>query len=189
MNMILLLTSATVVLAALSMRTCKQVSGDAKRDAVHWETLDELTGLPNRIGLDQELRRVRTSSAQVGLAKIDLDGFGDVNNMCGRARGDAVLEAVGQTIATYVRDSDVVYRSGGQQFVVLLPGASAGDAEAVIDRVRAQVAALTFADLPQGLTMSAGVAESTGARVDDSVHEATAALRRAKDAGRNRVGR
>jgi diguanylate cyclase (GGDEF)-like protein len=86
---------------------------------------DGLTGLPNRIAiqehLDLALKRAERSGASVALMFIDLDSFKLVNDTFGHAAGDELLQAVGVRLREAVRDSDVVARQGGDEFLILLP--------------------------------------------------------------------
>jgi diguanylate cyclase (GGDEF)-like protein len=86
---------------------------------------DSLTGLPNRIAvqehLDLALKRAERSGASVALMFIDLDNFKLVNDSFGHAAGDELLQAVGTRLRRAIRDSDVVARQGGDEFLILLP--------------------------------------------------------------------
>jgi diguanylate cyclase (GGDEF)-like protein len=86
---------------------------------------DGLTGLPNRIAiqehLDLALKRAGRSGASVAVMFIDLDNFKLVNDSFGHAAGDELLQAVGARLREVVRDSDVVARQGGDEFLILLP--------------------------------------------------------------------
>jgi diguanylate cyclase (GGDEF)-like protein len=102
---------------------------------------DELTGLPNRRALRAEAARVLGAGpgAQHAVLVLDLDGFKDVNDTQGHGAGDAVLAEVATRIAGSVRQSDLVARTGGDEFVVLMPGADRGTALDVARRISAKV--------------------------------------------------
>jgi diguanylate cyclase (GGDEF)-like protein len=93
-------------------------------ELLHQSRLDPLTGLANRRYLDEELARLLDETGGYGLAVlvIDLDVFKAVNDELGHGVGDAVLRTVGARLATAVRSNDVVARSGGDEFVVVLQG-------------------------------------------------------------------
>jgi diguanylate cyclase (GGDEF)-like protein len=152
---------------------------------------DSLTGLPNRRSLEArftELRaEARRSSAPLALLLCDLDLFKSVNDEHGHQRGDAVLVAAGQAIRRALRASEQVYRVGGEEFLVLLPGCDLDLALPVAERVRAAIAAAEPAGLP--ITTSVGVAAAGGHALDfdDLFRAADAALYEAKRAGRNCV--
>lgn len=104
---------------------------DLKRAVRHNEHLalhDPLTGLANRLlfvdRLEQALARSRRSQELTGVLMIDLDGFKAVNDRYGHLAGDALLRQVGQRLLALTRDSDTVARIGGDEFVVLITGAS-----------------------------------------------------------------
>ena len=127
----------------------------------------------------------------LGFAMVDVDNFKTYNDTHGHTAGDEVLRRVAETIAAFVRDSDVVYRYGGEEFSMLLPGASPEEAAIVAERVRAAVEETSFPgeeQQPGGkLTVSVGVATLANGSAEDIRERADAALYEAKEAGRNRV--
>ena len=149
--------------------------------------IDPLTSLANRRKLEADLAQVerrRTSDGPVAFAMVDVDHFKLFNDTFGHAAGDEVLRRVAAVISGMVRDSDVVYRYGGEEFSILLPGASAEEARIVAERVRVAVERL---DVPGGrVTVSVGVADAVGG-LEDLAVRADSALYAAKQAGRNRV--
>ncbi len=157
--------------------------------------IDGLTSLGNRRRLDGDLESTLAdavaSDLPVGFAMIDVDHFKIYNDTHGHTAGDVALQNVAATIAACVRDSDVVYRYGGEEFSMLLPGASPEEAVTAAERVRAAVEALQVAGehlQPSGkLTVSIGVATLESGRAGDIKERADAALYRAKSVGRNTV--
>ena len=111
-------------------------------DVAHSEALrDPLTGLPNRVLLDdrieQALRRSRRSAEPFTLIAIDLDGFKEVNDVRGHRAGDLVLKTLARRFESVVRAADTVARVGGDEFVVLSMGTGADDrASALVGRLR-----------------------------------------------------
>ncbi|MDX3186801.1 GGDEF domain-containing protein [Streptomyces sp. MN03-5084-2B] len=125
---------------------------------------------------------------------LDLDHFRLLNDRYGARIGDAVLRAVAGTLRDEVRAADLVGRSGGEEFAVLLPGTGPFDAMAIAERIRLRIASTLVAlkasgDGPQfvGVTVSIGVAGCADGLLDDALLAAEAALLRAKAAGRNRT--
>jgi diguanylate cyclase (GGDEF)-like protein len=159
---------------------------------------DPLTGLGNRVRLQEDLDVIRGQIERYGMryavAICDVDYFKAYNDHYGHLAGDEALRAVAQTIATSCRSGDRAYRYGGEEFVILLPAPDTTAAAAALNRVRRNVQALAIphaGNPPLGvLTISGGVAMATrGAAVssDEMLAEADTALYQAKDAGRNAV--
>ena len=144
--------------------------------------VDALTGLPNRRGLDRLLAEAVAHAARSGaplsLALIDLDHFKAVNDSQGHSEGDSLLTGTAAAWRALLEPGQVLARQGGDEFTVLLPGASVGRAVELVERLRGAV--------PDGRTCSAGVAEWDA---EESLSllfaSADAALYQAKRAGRN----
>ena len=153
--------------------------------------LDPMTGLFNRLTLAARFTEAQRDAGlvggSVGLVMVDVDHFKVVNDTHGHDRGDQVLQQLADRFLSCLRSTDVAYRVGGEEFVVLLPGRDAEAATRVAERVRSAVAASPLAGLP--VTVSAGVVSSSGNSdtLASLLREADAALYRAKGAGRNRV--
>ena len=154
---------------------------------------DALTGLANRRRLDGDLAQLGGAPATgVGFLMVDVDHFKAFNDTHGHPAGDAVLREVGRVIASAVRQGDVVYRFGGEEFAALLPGASVDDAKAVGERIRAALHAAKLergAAAPGGyVTASIGVTRASNGEVGATLIEAAdQALYEAKRSGRDRV--
>jgi diguanylate cyclase (GGDEF)-like protein len=155
--------------------------------------IDPLTGMLNRNSLKDrtyELAQVSLRTGQpVGLIVGDLDHFKEVNDGHGHATGDAVLQDVAYVLRKQLRAFDLAYRIGGEEFLVLLPGANLEQTAAMAERLRLGVEADTVGG-GLSVTMSFGVSASPRDAAFDyqSVcEEADAALYEAKRQGRNRV--
>jgi diguanylate cyclase (GGDEF)-like protein len=153
---------------------------------------DWLTGLYNRRYLAAALERLNdgAGSEPLSLAIVDLDHFKEVNDRFGHDVGDRVLVRAGELLADAVRPSDVVARTGGEEFVVLMPVADTEAATACADRLRRIVAAERWDQIAPGLavTASIGVASTSAATGAENVLKlADRRLYAAKHAGRNRV--
>lgn len=159
---------------------------------------DGLTGLYNRrffaARLEAEIQRTRRHPAplSVALVLVDVDHFKRINDTRGHAVGDEVLHRVAQALQAQVRPYDIAARFGGEEFVLMLPGSSAGEGAAVAERVRQAVEALQLPCLGEGappqVTVSLGVAALQAAPddADALLRRADAALYQAKRDGRNR---
>jgi diguanylate cyclase (GGDEF)-like protein len=157
---------------------------------------DPLTACLNRRGLDQVLNQAVSSASRYGgevaLLAIDIDYFKTINDTFGHLAGDAVLRELAELLAQSSRGGDVVARVGGEEFVVLLPGADIETAGVVAERVLKTVRAHSFRTVRghQQITVSIGiacehvrdghVAGSLRARADEALYVA-------KRLGRNRV--
>lgn len=159
---------------------------------------DPLTGLLNprayyEMG-NRMLRLARRRGGGLSVLFIDLDHFKHINDRHGHEAGDAVLVAVADCLAAHVRQSDVLGRIGGEEFVVCLPDADMDGAVRLAETLRAAIEQLDFHDIPgQALrvTASVGVASSRPSDQDlgDIQMRADGAMYKAKRAGRNQVMR
>ncbi|MGH3469845.1 MAG: diguanylate cyclase, partial [Thermocrispum sp.] len=150
---------------------------------------DPLTGLPNRRALDERLRELSTDAAAqpLAVALVDLDGFKGVNDRQSHAEGDDVLRVIASTLRDALRGDDFVARYGGDEFVVLLPGAPASAAANAMNRCRSAVADLP-GHLSHGVTLSVGLVSMAPAEHPDAVlARADAAMYDAKRGGGNQV--
>lgn len=157
---------------------------------------DPLTGAFNRRLmfkiLAQEKARMARAGGRLTLAYIDIDHFKTLNDSHGHDAGDAVLVRLSQIVSANMRDTDTLFRIGGEEFAVLLVDVAPETAHNVADRIREAVA-LTAVDhdgARLSVTVSVGLASLPAERdevVDDLLAQADAALYAAKGAGRNRV--
>lgn len=156
---------------------------------------DELTGLYNirylHQFLEQQLARASRTGEPTSLLMLDLDHFKQVNDRYGHPAGDAVLVVVARAIAASIRTADIAVRYGGEEFVVVLPGASRAQALAVGRRVLQAVRRLCVPidGTKLRVTISGGAATTSAARslAESLIAAADEALYAAKDAGRDRI--
>lgn len=157
--------------------------------------VDGLTGLANRRAaadaLHAEAARAERLETPLSVVLADLDGFKDVNDEHGHAVGDAVLRVFADVLRETLRESDVAGRWGGEEFLLLLPGADEEGAAQLAERVRLALAARSIPGAENlRVTASFGVAEYAGeTNTEQLVAAADGALYRAKGAGKDRVER
>jgi diguanylate cyclase (GGDEF)-like protein len=158
-------------------------------------TRDPLTGIANRRRFDdtlaKELAGARASKRPVAVAIFDLDHFKSVNDRFGHAAGDAVLKQAVARWSAAIRSVDLLARIGGEEFGLLLPGASISRAEEVAERLRKRIRSETFHHGKRriAVTCSVGVAVAPNGAAAPArlLIAADRALYRAKRAGRDCV--
>ncbi|UCF18418.1 MAG: sensor domain-containing diguanylate cyclase [Gemmatimonadota bacterium] len=156
---------------------------------------DALTGLPNRRATERGLALTAVVAERTGgafaVAMADVDRFKQLNDRYGHEAGDVVLQTVARLIREGLRPGDIAGRWGGEEFLMVLPGANAEDAARVIDRIRRRIgqASIAWEGRSISVTISAGVT-AFPERIRNAaaaVASADAALYRAKRSGRNAV--
>jgi diguanylate cyclase (GGDEF)-like protein len=149
---------------------------------------DGLTGCLNYAALldsiRREISRCERHDRDLVCCFLDLDAFKDVNDTHGHLAGNHLLTTVAATLRSGVRDSDVVGRFGGDEFVLVLPDTDRQAGLHLVRRLQAQIAHATEIAGSDPIAISAGLAEwSPGATSDDLLHQADKSLRIAKEAG------
>jgi diguanylate cyclase (GGDEF)-like protein len=176
---------ATAVVAADHAET-------SERRALH----DPLTGLPNRRQLTEDIINHFEKLPEQGMAAvamIDVDNFKNVNDEFGHRVGDVSLQKIASVLRNAMRDGDMIYRYGGEEFVVIFKGAAGQDALVAADRLRMAVETtpMTGAQLEtvSPVTISVGLAlmPDHGTDINQLIEKADRAMYRAKENGRNRV--
>jgi two-component system, cell cycle response regulator len=170
--------------ARAARREAEQLREQAERD---W-----LTGLHNRRFLARELERMalEPSASPFSLAVLDLDHFKAVNDRFGHETGDRVLVRVAALLLGELRQTDVVVRTGGEEFVVLMPRTGANAALVCCERLRAAICTEPWDEMARGLAVTASVGVATADRPEELAALSALADRRlyaAKRAGRDRV--
>jgi len=161
--------------------------------AVELASHDPLTGVQNRRAMNQALVRevelAHRQQAQLSMLVIDVDDFKQFNDRFGHIFGDEVLRKLTDTTASTVRRSDLLYRFGGEEFVVLAAYTGIDDARLLAERIRERIEGIgTISDRPVQLTVSIGVSTLRANDSPKSLFErADRALYQAKRDGRNRV--
>jgi diguanylate cyclase (GGDEF)-like protein len=159
----------------------------------HRSTLDPLTGLFNRNALEQRLSELdgQPCDPTLGISHAfllcDLDHFKRVNDEHGHAVGDAVLQDVAYTMRATLRAGDSIYRVGGEEILVILPGAGHEDAIEIAERLCVAVRERRPNNVTVSLSIGVAVAEPEFVDTDDLLARADASLYAAKAGGRDRI--
>lgn len=157
---------------------------------------DTLTGLFNRRymkdSLEREVYRAKRHNMPFGVIMLDIDFFKKFNDTYGHDVGDVVLERMGKLIATQVRPEDIPCRYGGEEFLLILPAATAEGAGICADRILTEVRKIKIKSkgiMLGGITVSMGVATYplNGATIDQLLKSADNALLEAKNSGRDNI--
>lgn len=183
------LIAPLALLLAIALLSTALMSSDIQHRTE--SVIDGLTGMLNRRALDARLRELSAQAEltgePIGVIIGDLDRFKSINDEHGHAVGDAVLVESAYALRKELRAFDLAYRMGGEEFLIVLPGAALSEAAAVAERLRYALSAEPRCGLP--VTISLGVASSGGGPFDPAavMADADAALYRAKAAGRDQV--
>jgi diguanylate cyclase (GGDEF)-like protein len=182
------------VVHTLAERNAQLQKVAALQAELHEQALrDPLTGLLNRRALQQRFDdctpRRAAQPQPLALVLLDVDHFKRINDSHGHATGDAVLRELGAALQAGLRAGDMVFRFGGEEFALLLPGADTVGAARRVDALREHLAAQPLPSVPERITFSAGVTAwpAGGDTLDALLRAADAAMYRAKAEGRDRV--
>jgi len=189
LNLLICLLVTTVVLVLVSIAL--------RRYQAHitaMATTDALTELSNRRGFDllanQAIQEVRRNQSQLCALLLDLDHFKELNDTHGHLAGDEVLRGFAHQLQDNLRQSDIICRWGGEEFILLLKDTTPEQARLLAEKIRQQTEQSRFSynDISLHITTSIGLAEL---HPDDTLNQLLAradrALYRAKQAGRNRL--
>jgi diguanylate cyclase (GGDEF)-like protein len=154
-------------------------------------TTDKLTGIHNRAKLDEliadEHRYLQRHPRSSSIAILDVDHFKDINDCHGHMIGDRVLQEVAFVLGDCVREVDRVGRWGGEEFIILIPDATAAGTRVVAERIQEKLREHDFS-VSKPVTVSVGIAQyRLGESVDSWISRADEMLYQAKNSGRNRI--
>ncbi|MFN8164044.1 MAG: GGDEF domain-containing protein [Solirubrobacterales bacterium] len=185
-----LIATAALILSVVILSGALVESDRAHRRR---STIDPLTGLFNRNALEQRLAELHgqpcnpAEGLSHALLLCDLDHFKRVNDRLGHAAGDAVLQDVAYTMRAALRAGDSIYRIGGEEILVILPGADREAAIEISERLRNEVRERRPVGVPVTISIGVAVAEPELVDTDDLVARADAALYAAKAGGRDAI--
>ena len=179
-------------------RYSHELEDEVRKRTVALEQLsvtDELTGLYNRRYLNrvmqEELARSLRYGVDLSVCLLDVDHFKRINDLFGHQRGDEVLVSLASLLESAMRDTDIVGRFGGEEFVIVMPNTSLDEAVQAADKIRSLVQKMISVETDdRPVTISIGVVgcvEATVKSVNELISKADRALYAAKDGGRNRV--
>lgn len=153
-------------------------------------TTDPLTGLYNRRSLEARIDTLLRANERFALAIADIDHFKKLNDTHGHSMGDRTLQTFARSLRASMRPDDVVARYGGEEFVIVIVGVNADEAEAALERIRAELPTATARAGVPTVTASYGLTDSTQAgSLDALIRIADDALYTAKREGRDRIVR
>lgn len=179
-----------IVFDITEQKRMEQMLEQQNRLLMEMSAIDYLTNVFNRRALveklDYEMRRAHRGSRRLSVVLLDIDHFKRVNDTYGHVTGDRVLQQVAQVIKRSVRNTDLVGRYGGEEFLVVLPDCPLSAAIRVAEKIRQGVQDTPFDDGLQ-VTISAGLAEYANETTEQLIMAADRCLYEAKARGRNRV--
>lgn len=162
--------------------------------AIRAAHMDPLTNANNRAALDKTLQRevdlAHRHQLPLSIVLLDLDKFKDINDNYGHSAGDYILKTLVSCIDETVRGSDMLFRYGGEEFVLVLSGTDTEGAKRIAERLRCAIEAYPFAYDRQEIAVTASFGVASLKKRDNSnslFNKADSALYQAKDAGRNQV--
>ncbi|MEJ2763525.1 GGDEF domain-containing protein [Photobacterium sp. MCCC 1A19761] len=168
-------------LAMVLMLSVYQINN--KRKQAHYQSsIDELSQLFNRKHLHRNKRKIEAQPDQF-VALLDIDYFKSVNDTFGHITGDKIIKQISQLLKDNARKKDIVFRYGGEEFLMVLSADSLSEAERIFNRIRQRIES---APLDPRVTVSVGIAKLDGS-IDRALAEADKYLYVAKESGRNRV--
>ena len=167
-----------------------------KNDAFEASITDPLTGLNNRRYMETEVDSLITASHRykydLCVILLDIDYFKNVNDNFGHTVGDQVLQALAVLLKENTRNSDLLIRYGGEEFIIIVPHSTIHETKCLAEKLRISVSNLIVPTLNGNyITISLGIAQllTDDLKIDSVIHRADKALYEAKDGGRNQVRR
>ncbi|HEX7649956.1 MAG TPA: GGDEF domain-containing protein [Noviherbaspirillum sp.] len=194
---VLALTLPGMILVGKQIQTLRQLLSATRYQLEHYEeksVRDDLTGLYNRRQLQTELEQARLEAnagvAPFSMCLIDIDRFKEINDGNGHLAGDTILKEFSRLARNSIRDSDVLGRYGGDEFLLILKDTDLKGAVMHAERLRVYAHFLDFQKVlaQKHISLSIGVAQyRKGEKITDLISRADSALYQAKQLGRNRV--
>ncbi|RZI43521.1 GGDEF domain-containing protein [Herbaspirillum sp. HC18] len=194
---VLALTLPGMILVGKQIQNLRQLLRATRYQLEHYEeksVRDELTGLYNRRQLQAELEQAKlqadTRAVPFSVCLIDIDKFKEINDSNGHLVGDTILKDFARVARDSIRDTDILGRYGGDEFLQILPDTDVKGAVMHAERLRVYAHFLDFQKIlaQKHISLSIGVAQyRRGEKITDLISRADSALYQAKQLGRNRV--
>jgi diguanylate cyclase len=194
---VLALTLPAMIALGRQIQSLRHLLNATRYQLEHYEeksVRDDLTGLYNRRQLKSELEQARlqanTDNVPFCMCLIDVDRFKEINDTNGHLAGDAILKEFAKVASNSIRDSDILGRYGGDEFLLLLKDTDLKGAVMHAERLRVYAHFLDFQKIlaQKHISLSIGVAQyRPGEKINDLMSRADSALYQAKQLGRNRV--
>lgn len=177
--------------AAYIKRELQKGMGAMQETILHLNTqaqTDTLTGLANRRAKREAIKKMEDAGQQFSIILLDVDFFKSINDVYGHETGDATLTHLARLLVQCSREGDIVCRTGGEEFILLLPRTPLAEAASMGERLRKLVADTEISGVGH-ITVSLGVASwpASGRKAADAIKKADQLMYRAKQAGRNRL--
>lgn len=152
---------------------------------------DKLTGLNNRLKIDEELNEAfntyKRYNTPLSILIADIDKFKEINDTFGHLKGDIVLKKTAETIIDSIRETDIAGRWGGEEFLIIMPQTEIKGALKAAEYLRKSIESIRY-DFLEKSTISIGIAEmKANTTIEELINQADKALYNAKESGRNKV--
>ena len=158
---------------------------------LHQDSLtDPMTQLYNRRGMQKHINQCQGACEQISVIALDIDHFKHINDSYGHNIGDRVIKTIAEVMRSSSHERDIVCRSGGEEFIILLPETLPVVALQLAEQIRSRVKSTDFTEINHRVTISCGVAswwKESDHSVEQTIKQADEALYSAKRQGRNRV--
>jgi diguanylate cyclase (GGDEF)-like protein len=189
LNVIAWLISRMIYRYRLQIYRDKRIIDQKNKELFDKAQRDSLTGLLNHQAIHGHLEKSVNQTAghgkELSVALIDIDKFKEINDTYGHQTGDTVVEQVAVTIGRSIRDMDVAGRYGGDEFMIVFPDCTLGNARRIVERLQRALSRMD-GRMPS-LTISSGIVQRTDENARKLVETADRLLYRAKALGRNRI--
>jgi len=185
-SMNLIIYTISIILIVISLIFYKKIKKGLEIDTI----TDKLTGLYNRLYFNEIYKyyiyNFKRNQTPFSMLIIDIDNFKQINDTYGHKQGDEVLQKLGIIIAKTIRKTDLAFRYGGEEFVILFPNTHLNQALQVAERIKQAVSQRLKIDM-KSVTISGGIGEYRGDHPVEFFEKIDKALYKAKEMGKNKI--